>query len=85
FLPWLVIAPLYFMKDVKFGVFGQAGIAFSQVFFSVSFIVNNIEGLAQFSASISRLEAFQSKVTAISTEASQHRAESAAVVPQASL
>ncbi|MFN9545734.1 MAG: ABC transporter ATP-binding protein/permease [Cyanobacteriota bacterium] len=83
FLPWLVIAPLYFMKDVKFGVFGQAGIAFSQVFFSVSFIVNNIEGLAQFSASISRLEAFQSKVTAISTEASQHRAESAAVVPQA--
>ncbi|MEB3334897.1 MAG: ABC transporter ATP-binding protein/permease [Cyanobacteriota bacterium] len=72
FLPWLVIAPLYFMKQVKFGVFGQAGIAFSQVFFSVSFIVNNIEGLAQFSASISRLEAFQSKVNAISQEAEHH-------------
>jgi putative ATP-binding cassette transporter len=71
FLPWLVIAPLYFSKAVDFGVFGQAGIAFSQVFFSVSFIVNNIEQLAQFSASISRLEAFQSKVNAISSEAVQ--------------
>jgi len=69
FLPWLVIAPLYFAKNVDFGVFGQAGIAFAQVFFSVSFIVNNIEQLAQFSASISRLEAFQSKVNAISSEA----------------
>jgi putative ATP-binding cassette transporter len=71
FLPWLVIAPLYFLKEVDFGVFGQAGIAFSQVFFSVSFIVNNIEGLAQFSASISRLEGFQSKVNAISDDASR--------------
>ncbi|MEY4353718.1 MAG: hypothetical protein RLZZ609_1959 [Cyanobacteriota bacterium] len=68
FLPWIVIAPLYFSKNVDFGVFGQAGIAFSQVFFSVSFIVNNIEQLAQFSASISRLEAFQGKVNAIASE-----------------
>ena len=82
FIPWLVIAPLYFLKEVDFGVFGQAGIAFSQVFFSVSFIVNNIEGLAQFSASISRLEAFQGKVTAISAEASQ-KAEIQAASPQA--
>jgi putative ATP-binding cassette transporter len=83
FLPWLVIAPLYFLKDVDFGVFGQAGIAFSQVFFSVSFIVNNIEGLAQFSASINRLEGFQGKVTAIHREAS-HRAESTPGVPHRS-
>jgi putative ATP-binding cassette transporter len=79
FLPWLVIAPLYFLKEVDFGVFGQAGIAFSQVFFSVSFIVNNIEGLAQFSASISRLEGFQGKVNAISQEAA-HRADSGVAV-----
>ncbi|MGB5240003.1 MAG: SbmA/BacA-like family transporter, partial [Prochlorococcaceae cyanobacterium] len=31
FLPWLVIAPIYFAKQVDFGVFGQASIAFSQV------------------------------------------------------
>jgi len=49
-------------------VFGQASIAFSQVLFSVSYIVNNIDRLAAFSASISRLEGFQGKVEAIGTE-----------------
>jgi putative ATP-binding cassette transporter len=68
FLPWLVIAPIYFAKEVDFGVFGQASIAFSQVLFSVSYIVNNIDQLAAFSASISRLEGFQGKVEAISAE-----------------
>ncbi|MFZ9288088.1 MAG: ABC transporter ATP-binding protein/permease [Vulcanococcus sp.] len=66
FLPWLVIAPIYFAKQVDFGVFGQASIAFSQVLFSVSYIVNNIDRLAAFSASISRLEGFQGKVEEIS-------------------
>ncbi|NDG74765.1 MAG: ABC transporter ATP-binding protein/permease [Synechococcaceae bacterium WB8_1B_136] len=65
FLPWLVIAPIYFAKQVDFGVFGQASIAFSQVLFSVSYIVNNIDQLAAFSASISRLEGFQGKVDTI--------------------
>ena len=68
FLPWLVIAPIYFAKEVDFGVFGQASIAFSQVLFSVSYIVNNIDRLAAFSAAISRLEGFQGKVEAIGSE-----------------
>ncbi|MEB3185284.1 MAG: ABC transporter ATP-binding protein/permease [Cyanobacteriota bacterium] len=68
FLPWLVIAPIYFAKEVDFGVFGQASIAFSQVLFSVSYIVNNVDRLAAFSASISRLEGFQGKVEQISGE-----------------
>ncbi|CAK6690335.1 ATP-binding cassette domain-containing protein [Synechococcus sp. CBW1002] len=68
FLPWLVIAPIYFAKEVDFGVFGQASIAFSQVLFSVSYIVNNIDQLAAFSASISRLEGFQGKVEEIGRE-----------------
>ncbi len=55
FLPWLVIAPLFFARQVDFGVFGQAGIAFSQVLASVSYLVNNIHRLAAFSASIQRL------------------------------
>lgn len=70
FLPWLVIAPIYFAKEVDFGVFGQASIAFSQVLFSVSYIVNNIDRLAAFSASISRLEGFQGRVDEIT-----HRSE----------
>jgi vitamin B12/bleomycin/antimicrobial peptide transport system ATP-binding/permease protein len=69
FLPWLVIAPIYFAKEVDFGVFGQASIAFSQVLFSVSYIVNNIDRLAAFSASISRLEGFQGKMEEITSEA----------------
>ncbi len=68
FLPWLVIAPIYFAKEVDFGVFGQASIAFSQVLFSVSYIVNNIDRLAAFSAAISRLEGFQGKVESIGAE-----------------
>jgi putative ATP-binding cassette transporter len=71
FLPWLVIAPIYFAKEVDFGVFGQASIAFSQVLFSVSYIVNNIDRLAAFSASISRLEGFQGKVDEISRSEAQ--------------
>ncbi|MEB3200754.1 MAG: SbmA/BacA-like family transporter, partial [Synechococcaceae cyanobacterium] len=59
FLPWLVLAPLYFARQLDFGVFGQAGIAFWQVLASISYIVNNIDRLAAFSASISRLEGFQ--------------------------
>jgi len=65
FLPWLVIAPLYFARQVDFGVFGQAGIAFAQVLASVSFLVNNIDRLAAFSASIQRLESFQSEVESL--------------------
>jgi len=65
FLPWLVIAPLYFARQVDFGVFGQAGIAFSQVLASVSYLVNNIDRLAAFSASIQRLETFQSEVESL--------------------
>jgi putative ATP-binding cassette transporter len=71
FLPWLVLAPIYFAKGVDFGVFGQAGIAFSMVFSSVSYIVNNIERLSAFSASISRLEGFQGKVDQLSREAAE--------------
>ncbi len=80
FLPWLVIAPIYFAREVDFGVFGQASIAFSQVLFSVSYIVNNIDRLAAFSASISRLEGFQGKMEEISSEAVAAQAASAASV-----
>ncbi|MFN7899974.1 MAG: SbmA/BacA-like family transporter, partial [Synechococcaceae cyanobacterium] len=64
FLPWLVLAPLYFARQVDFGVIGQAGIAFSQVLSSISYIVDNIDRLAAFSASIQRLETFQSTMAA---------------------
>ena len=73
FLPWLVIAPIYFARQVDFGVFGQASIAFSQVLFSVSYIVNNIDRLAAFSASISRLEGFQGRVDEITNRSEEQQ------------
>jgi len=73
FLPWLVIAPVYFAREVDFGVFGQSSIAFSQVLFSVSYIVNNIDRLAAFSASISRLEGFQGRVDGIGRTQGEQR------------
>ena len=79
FLPWLVIAPIYFAKEVDFGVFGQASIAFSQVLFSVSYIVNNIDRLAAFSASISRLEGFQGRVDEISEQSEKVLSEGSSV------
>ena len=82
FLPWLVIAPIYFAKQVDFGVFGQASIAFSQVLFSVSYIVNNIDRLAAFSDSISRLEGFQGKVEAIGGQMAALDAAALAAGPQ---
>ncbi|MEB3353139.1 MAG: ABC transporter ATP-binding protein/permease [Cyanobacteriota bacterium] len=81
FLPWLVIAPIYFAKEVDFGVFGQASIAFSQVLFSVSYIVNNIDRLAAFSAAISRLEGFQGKVEAIGGEMAALSTRGSALIP----
>ena len=83
FLPWLVIAPIYFAREVDFGVFGQASIAFSQVLFSVSYIVNNIDRLAAFSASISRLEGFQGKVDAIGGQMAALQAAEQTLVPSA--
>ena len=70
FLPWLVLAPLYFARQVDFGVIGQAGIAFSQVLSSISYIVDNIDRLAAFSASIQRLETFQSTMAAQAVDGS---------------
>ena len=83
FLPWIVIAPVYFAKGVEFGVISQSFIAFSQVFGSVSFIVNNIENLTAFSASISRLEGFQSTIESLpapSLEAKERGDHSGSIV-----
>ena len=76
-----MIAPIYFAREVDFGVFGQASIAFSQVLFSVSYIVNNIDRLAAFSASISRLEGFQGKVDAIGGQMAALQAAEQTLVP----
>ncbi len=69
FLPFLVMAPVYFAGEIDFGVFNQANFAFNMVESSLFFIVARIEQLAQFAAGISRLEGFQTKVEHVGQQA----------------
>ncbi len=62
FFPYLIMAIPYFAGEIDYGRFIQASFAFSMVEGSLFFIVNQIEELAKFTAGISRLEGFQSKV-----------------------
>ncbi|MEB3333130.1 MAG: ABC transporter ATP-binding protein/permease [Synechococcaceae cyanobacterium] len=62
FFPYLIMAGAYFSGQIDYGRFIQASFAFSMVESSLMFVVNNITELAQFSAGVSRLEGFQSKV-----------------------
>lgn len=62
FFPYLIMAGAYFSGQIDYGRFIQASFAFSMVEGSLMFVVNNITELAQFSAGVSRLEGFQSKI-----------------------
>ncbi len=62
FFPYLIMAVPYFAGEIDYGRFIQASFAFGMVEGSLFFIVNQIEELAKFTAGISRLEGFQSKV-----------------------
>ncbi len=57
-IPYVIIAPFYYAKKVSFGTFNQAADAFSNVNSQMNFFVNYYIGLADFSATISRLTSF---------------------------
>ncbi|HXT08515.1 MAG TPA: SbmA/BacA-like family transporter, partial [Roseiarcus sp.] len=57
-IPYVIVAPFYFAKKVSFGTFSQAADAFGNVNTQMNFFVNNYIGLADFSATISRLTSF---------------------------
>ena len=57
-IPSLFLAPAYFAGKIQFGDITQAGFAFSQVLGAFSVIVNQIEPLSSFAASINRLTVF---------------------------
>jgi len=57
-LPIVVMAPMYFAGEIKFGVVTQAESAFIQVLSALSLIVTQFEQLSNFVAGITRLETF---------------------------
>ncbi|MHB8829573.1 MAG: ABC transporter ATP-binding protein/permease [Syntrophales bacterium] len=61
-LPVVVMAPLYFAGQIKFGVVTQAESAFVQVLGALSIIVSQFEQLTGFVAGITRLETFATAI-----------------------
>jgi len=61
-LPVVVMAPLYFAGQIKFGVVTQAESAFVQVLGALSIIVSQFEQLTGFVAGITRLETFSAAI-----------------------
>lgn len=57
-LPSVVLAPMYFSKEITFGDITQAGFAFSQIFEAFALIVLKINDLSAFAAGVNRLETF---------------------------
>jgi len=68
FFPYLIMAIPYFAGEIDYGRFIQANFAFGMVESSLFFVVNQIEELAKFTAGISRLEGFQSKIEHVSRQ-----------------
>ena len=62
FFPYLIMAVPYFTGEIDYGRFIQANFSFSMVEGSLFFIVNQIDELAKFTAGVSRLSGFQTKV-----------------------
>ena len=61
-LPIVVMAPMYFAGEIKFGVVTQAESAFVQVLSALSVIVSQFEQLSTFVAGITRLETFATAI-----------------------
>jgi vitamin B12/bleomycin/antimicrobial peptide transport system ATP-binding/permease protein len=71
-LPYMIIAPIYFMGKIDFGSISQGIFAFSMVLSALSLIPNRIQDISLFAASIERLgmlfERFRGKeVPSVST------------------
>lgn len=54
-VPYLIVAPLYFAKQVDFGTIGQGIFAFQMVLSALSIIPTRIQSISSFAASIERL------------------------------
>ncbi len=67
-LPIVVMAPMYFAGEIKFGVVTQAESAFVQVLGALSIIVTQFEQLSNFVAGITRLETFSTALDPVPKE-----------------
>ena len=69
FFPYLMMAPAYLSGEIEYGSFIQAKFAFNMVEGALSFVVSNIDLLAQWWAGVSRLAGFQVNLAKINAKA----------------
>ena len=67
-LPYVIVAPFYYLKQVSFGVFNQAADAFSSVNNAMNFFIDRYVGLADFKATIDRLTSFDEALRAYAAQ-----------------
>jgi putative ATP-binding cassette transporter len=58
-IPYVVVAPFYYLKIVDFGRFNQSADAFANVNGAMNFFVDRYIGLADFRAAVERLTSFE--------------------------
>lgn len=63
-LPSVIVAPMYFSRQITFGDITQAGFAFSQIFEAFALVVLQINQLSAFAAGVNRLETFAESLEA---------------------
>jgi len=67
-IPYVIVAPYYYLKAVSFGQFNQAADAFGNVNGAMNFFVDRYIGLADFSATVDRLTTFDASFAAAHAE-----------------
>ncbi len=68
FIPYIILAAPILSGEMDYGSFSQANLNYNLLEGSLFFIIYKIEALARFSASIGRLEGFQSNMSDISND-----------------
>ena len=66
-LPSLIVAPLFFSKQVELGAVTQSFGAFNHILGDFSIIINQFESLSAFSAGLSRLSTFLERINSTSS------------------
>jgi len=67
-MPYIIVAPFYYAKQVTFGVFNQAADAFGNVNGAMNFFVDRYIGFADFRATVDRLTSFDEAFARVEQE-----------------
>ena len=84
-LPYVIVAPFYFTKQVTFGIFNQAADAFGNVNTAMNFFVDSYIGFADFRSTVDRLTSFDDAFARVEAQRAQGRGVAVSTSPDANL